>query len=68
VAVMSEVCGFLGLSPRTELPRVMRNRNKPHAPYDPAVLDRLRAFYRPYNRRLAEYLGMPLGWDDAMGD
>jgi N-formylglutamate amidohydrolase len=41
----------------------MRNRNKPHDPYDPEVLERLRAFYRPYNAALAEYLGMDLDWD-----
>jgi len=61
--VMAEVCDFLELPLQAQLPRVMRNRNKPHDPYDPAVLARLREFYRPYNARLAEYLEMDLDWD-----
>jgi hypothetical protein len=60
--VMAEVCEFLGLPRQEHLPRVMRNRNKPHDPYDPEVLARLRDFYRPYNEELADYLGMDLGW------
>ena len=63
LATMQDVCAFLGLPSLDALPRVMRNRNKPHPPYDPDVLQRLRAFYRPHNQRLAEYLGMPLEWD-----
>lgn len=62
--VMAEVCDFLELPRLADLPRVMRNRNKPHEPYDPAVLARLRAFYRPHNTALAAYLGMQLDWDD----
>ncbi len=62
-AVMAEVCDFLDLPRQDHLPRVMRNRNKPHDPYDPEVLDRLRDFYRPHNAALAEYLGMDLDWD-----
>jgi hypothetical protein len=62
-AVMAEVCTFLGLPGQEHLPRVMRNRNKPHAPYDPEVLARLREFYRPYNAELARYLEMDLDWD-----
>jgi hypothetical protein len=65
--VMAEVCDFLGLPPVTALPRVMRNRNKPHEPYDPEVLARLRAFYRPYNEQLADYLGMDLDWGREPG-
>jgi hypothetical protein len=42
----------------------MRNRNKPHEPFDADVLARLRAFYRPHNAALAEFLGMDLDWDD----
>lgn len=60
--VMAEVCGFLGLPAPAELPRVMRNRNKPHEPYDEDVLERLRDFYRPYTRDLSAYLGMDLDW------
>ena len=45
----------------------MRNRNKPHEPYDPEVLARLREFYRPYNEELADYLDMDLDWDDRPG-
>jgi hypothetical protein len=59
---MRRVWGFLGLPEQPQLGRVMRNRNKPHEPYDPAVLERLRAFYRPHNERLAEFLGMDLAW------
>jgi hypothetical protein len=65
--VMEEVCGYLGLPPRDELPRVMRNRNKPHEPFDEEVIARLRAFYRPYNEELALYLGMDLDWNEASG-
>ena len=61
--VMAEVCDFLGLPRQETLPRVMRNRNKPHEPYDPEVLARLREFYRPYNDELKEYLGMDFDWD-----
>lgn len=63
-AVMDEVCDYLGLPRRDHLPRVMRNRNKPHEPYDPEVLARLREFYRPHNEELARYLDMPLDWDE----
>jgi N-formylglutamate amidohydrolase len=42
----------------------MRNRNKPHDPYEPEVLARLRDFYRPYNEELADYLGMDLDWNE----
>ena len=66
-AVMAEVCDFLELPRLRELPRVMRNRNKPHEPYDAEALARLREFYRPYNDRLAEYLGMDLDWDHEPG-
>jgi hypothetical protein len=62
--VMAEVCDFLELPRVSDLPRVMRNRNKPHDPYDADVLARLRDFYRPYNAALAEYLDMDLDWDD----
>ncbi len=61
---MGEVCDFLGLPRLERLPRVMRNRNKPHEPYDPEVLARLREFYRPYNEDLADHLDMDLDWDD----
>jgi hypothetical protein len=63
VGTMARVCDFLGLPQLAELPRVMRNRNKPHEPYDPAVLARLREFYRPFNEELADYLDMDLDWD-----
>jgi hypothetical protein len=63
--VMAEVCDFLGLPRQEHLPRVMRNRNKPHDPFDPDVLARLRDFYRPHNAALADYLGMDLDWDEA---
>jgi hypothetical protein len=45
----------------------MRNRNKPHEPFDEEVIARLRAFYRPYNEELALYLGMDLDWNEASG-
>ena len=64
-SVMAEVCDFLGLPRQERLPRVMRNRNKPHEPYDPDVLARLRDFYRPHNAALADYLGMDLDWDST---
>ena len=61
--VMSEVCDFLELPQVDELPRVMRNRNKPHDPFDEDAIARMREFYRPHNARLADYLGMDLDWD-----
>jgi len=64
VTVMAEVCDYLGLPRLERLPRVMRNRNKPHEPYDPEVLARLREFYRPYNEALADHLDMDLDWDE----
>lgn len=66
--VMAEVCDFLHLPSQETLPRVMRNRNKPHEPFDPEVLARLREFYRPHNEELAEYLGMDFDWDDLPAD
>jgi hypothetical protein len=63
-AVMAEVCDYLEIPGREQLPRVMRNRNKPHEPYDEEVIERLRAFYRPYNAELAAYLGLDLDWDE----
>ena len=65
--VMNEVCRFLGLPEQAELPRVMRNRNKPHAPFDEAVIERLREFYRPWNDRLSDYLGFELTWNRPAG-
>jgi hypothetical protein len=62
LAVMQEVWRHLGLPEQDALGRVMRNRNKPGTAYDEAVLERLRAFYRPHNERLAGYLGTPLDW------
>lgn len=59
---MRSVWDYLELPAQPALGRVMRNRNKPHPPYDPEALDRLRAFYRPYNERLSAWLGMPLDW------
>jgi hypothetical protein len=63
--IMAEVCDYLGIPSRDRLPRVMRNRNKPHEPFDEDVLARLREFYRPYNEELADYLGMELDWGHA---
>ena len=65
--VMAEVCDYLGIPPREELPRVMRNRNKPHDPFDQDVIEQLREFYRPYNEELAEYLSMDLDWNESDG-
>jgi hypothetical protein len=63
-AVMNEVCDYLEIPRREKLPRVMRNRNKPHAPFDEDVIAHLREFYRPYNDELADYLDMDLDWND----
>ena len=60
---MARVFDFLELPARTELPRVMRNRNKPHDPFDLEPIEQMREFYRPYNAKLADYLGMDLDWD-----
>jgi len=65
LGVMAEVCDFLEIPRLAELPRVMRNRNKPHEPFDEAVIARLQEFYRPYNEELADYLDMELDWNDA---
>ena len=64
-AVLAQVCEYLGIPPREQLPRVMRNRNKPHEPFDGEVIARLREFYAPYNEELAQYLGQDLDWNDA---
>ena len=64
-AVLAQVCEYLCIPPREELPRVMRNRNKPHEPFDGEVIARLREFYAPYNEELAQYLGQDLDWNDA---
>lgn len=66
--VMDEVCDYLEIPRREELPRVMRNRNKPHDPFDQEVLARLRDFYRPYNDELAHYLDMDFDWNEAPSD
>ena len=62
-SVMDEVCDYLGIPRREQLPRVMRNRNKPHEPFDEDVITHLRAFYEPYNEELADYLDMDLDWN-----
>ncbi len=49
-SVMDEVCDYLGLPRREALPRVMRNRNKPHEPFDEAVIERLRRLLSPLQR------------------
>ena len=61
--VLAQVCQFLGVPGRGELPRVMRNRNKPHEPFDLEVIERLRRFYAPYNEELADYLDLELDWN-----
>jgi hypothetical protein len=66
--VMEQVCDYLELPRLSQLPRVMRNRNKPHEPFDKTVLEELRDFYRPYNDALSEYLGMDLDWNSAGHD
>ena len=67
-AVMDEVCDYLEIPHREELPRVMRNRNKPHDPFDEEVIVRLREFYRPYNEELADYLDMELDWNASASE
>ncbi len=64
-AVLAQVCEYLGVPAREQLPRVMRNRNKPHEPFDGEVIARLREFYAPYNEELAQYLGQELDWNDT---
>lgn len=66
--VLAEVCDYLDLPRIEQLPRVMRNRNKPHDPFDASVIEQLRAFYRPYNEELADYLGIDLDWNEAPQD
>ena len=67
-SVMAEVCDYLELPPVEQLPRVMRNRNKPHDPFDESVIAQLREFYRPYNDELADYLDKDLDWNRADHD
>jgi len=64
-AVLAQVCEYLGIPAREQLPRVMRNRNKPHEPFDREVIARLREFYAPHNEELARYLDLDLDWNDA---
>jgi len=65
--VMDDVCDYLEIPRREKLPRVMRNRNKPHEPFDQEVIARLREFYEPHNVELADYLDMELDWNDHIG-
>jgi hypothetical protein len=59
---MAGVHRFLGLSP------VSGQRYKPYhladyPPLDPAIDRRLRDYFAPHNRRLADLLGRDFGWD-----
>jgi len=64
---MATVFDYLELPAREELPRVMRNRNKPHDPFDPEPIEHMREFYRPRNDELADYLDMDLDWNQRPG-
>jgi len=65
--VMAEVCDYLEIPRREELPEVPRGAGKPHQSGDEETVARLREFYRPYNDELADELDMDLDWNDATG-
>lgn len=60
--VFDQTCRFLGIRPQ-RIRDARRHNFIPRAPISPEVAAELRAFYRPHNLRLYDYLGMDLGWD-----
>jgi hypothetical protein len=61
-AVAQRVQSFLGLAPRDLGPYEVFNRFRSGS-MDPTTGDRLRAYFAPWNARLAELLGRDPGWD-----
>jgi len=62
VAVYRRVLGFLNLPP-WEPPTFRRFNFHPSDGMPASVREELTAFFAPHNQRLAESLGMDLGWD-----
>lgn len=62
-AVVNRVFEWLGLPPWNTGSFKKFNQAQ-YSRMNPATRARLQAYFRPYNRRLAEYLGRDLGWDD----
>jgi len=61
-ASLARVWQHLGLPPAPTEPAT-RNARAKKLPIDPALVARLRTFFRPHNAALEDYLGEPLGWD-----
>ncbi|MEA2623368.1 MAG: hypothetical protein QOH61_2278 [Chloroflexota bacterium] len=62
--VLAEVSRHVGISTQAGLieARPMNRNRADREAIDPALLERLRDFYRPHNERLASYLGQPFDW------
>jgi hypothetical protein len=58
---LNEVADFLGIGPWPGQPVKHHNLIR-RSPMDDAVRADLESFYAPWNERLAEYLGIDLGW------
>lgn len=61
-AIMERVATFLGLPSRAGLEYAKYNSFK-YPPMDAAMRTYLADFFRPHNRRLADFLGVDIGWD-----
>ena len=61
VRVTRDVYTFLGLPPVDPIVSAEKNAG-PEGQLDPALRERLRAFFEPHNRKLYDYLGRDLGW------
>jgi len=61
--VLHQVLEFLGVSPSWR-PKTWENWNvNRYDPPDPALVARLRAYFKPHNRALYDYLGVSWDWD-----
>ncbi len=61
-AALDQAADFLGI-PRRVLPSFRRHNHLPVKPMDADLCEELRAFYRPHNEQLAQFLGRDLDWD-----
>ncbi len=59
---MERIWAHLGL-PSAPVTEAVRNARRKKAPLDPAVVARVRAFFRPHNAALQAYLDEPLDWE-----
>ncbi len=61
---LDSVCDFLDLPPmpRRTAQEYERINYVPYLPMDPKMRQRLVEYFKPYNRRLYDFLGRDLGW------